>query len=429
MNGLFRQEAIEFQKTKWAGQAIIKRGFPAWFAGFFSLFIIIILILFLILGSYTRRLTVYGEVTTQPRAVNILSHQKGFISNNLVKKGDNVKKGTPIYEIDISRVTNSGKVSQNSRQELEKQIIQIEGMIEKLKINKKTTLDSLLAQKKQYEESNKKSAEIVENARQGVEYAKNMMESYKHYTRSGLITKDQLSIQTNSYYQYQSSYHSLYNQHLQESQQIITLNNDIITKATDFDNQISQYQLQISDIQRQLAETDATGTLVVNSPIDGRIESLSVTQGQMVSEGDSLAQIIPDSGEIYYLVLWLPNNSIPYVSIGDSVNISYDAFPHEKFGQFSGKITSISYIPASVQEMASYRSSPPQSNTSKTESYYKILVLLNQTHFEYQDKILNLSSGMQAKTVLFLEKRPIYQWITSPFYDIKKSLTGPVNDE
>ncbi|MBD2822172.1 HlyD family secretion protein [Xenorhabdus sp. 42] len=429
MSDLFRQESIEFQKGKWAGKAIIRKGIPAWFVGFFSLFIIITIILFLVLGNYTRRLTVYGEVTTQPRAINILSHQNGFISKKFVKEGDEVRKGSPIYEIDISRVTNSGKVNKNSRQELEKQIVNLSNMIENLKKNKKTTLNSLLTQKNKYEESNKKSSEIVENARQGMEYAKNMMESYKNYARRGLITKDQLSIHTNSYYQYQSTYHSLYNQYLQESQQIITLHNDSITKATEFDNQISQYQLQISDIRRQLAETDATGTLIVNAPMDGRIESLSVTQGQMVSEGDSLAQIIPDYGKIYYLVLWLPNSGVPYVSMGDSVNISYDAFPHEKFGQFSGKITSISYIPASVQEMNSYRSSPVKSNENNTESYYKILVLLNQTHFEYQDKILNLSSGMQDKTTLFLEKRPIYQWIVSPFYDIKKSLTGPINNE
>jgi membrane fusion protein len=34
----------------------------------------------------------------------------------------------------------------------------------------------------------------------------------------------------------------------------------------------------------------------------------------------------------YYLVLWVPNEAVPYISVGDRVNIRYEAFPAEKFG-------------------------------------------------------------------------------------------------
>lgn len=35
---------------------------------------------------------------------------------------------------------------------------------------------------------------------------------------------------------------------------------------------------------------------------------------------------------------------------------------------------------------------------------------------------------MQAQSTLFLEKRKIYQWMLSPFYDMKNSAGGPVNE-
>lgn len=54
----------------------------------------------------------------------------------------------------------------------------------------------------------------------------------------------------------------------------------------------------------------------------------------MVDKGSSLAQIKPIGNIEYYLILWLPNNSIPYVKVGDTINIRYDAFPSDKFGQF-----------------------------------------------------------------------------------------------
>ncbi|MBA0939485.1 colicin V secretion protein CvaA, partial [Escherichia coli] len=46
----------------------------------------------------------------------------------------------------------------------------------------------------------------------------------------------------------------------------------------------------------------------------------------------------------------------------------------------------------------------------------------------YDEKYLPLENGMKAESTLFLEKRRIYQWMLSPFYDMKHSATGPLND-
>ncbi|WP_285181108.1 hypothetical protein, partial [Mycobacterium tuberculosis] len=90
-------------------------------------------------------------------------------------------------------------------------------------------------------------------------FAQDNMRSYKEYQQRGLITKDQLSGQTYSFYQQQSLFQNLHSQHIQESLQITNLESDIVTRAADFDNQISQYQFQRNDLQRQLAEADASG--------------------------------------------------------------------------------------------------------------------------------------------------------------------------
>ena len=44
----------------------------------------------------------------------------------------------------------------------------------------------------------------------------------------------------------------------------------------------------------------------------------------------------------------------------------------------------------------------------------------------YDGRELSLQNGMKANTSLFLEKRKIYQWMVSPFYDMKQSASGPV---
>ncbi|WP_186368071.1 HlyD family efflux transporter periplasmic adaptor subunit [Yersinia kristensenii] len=425
---MFRQETFDYQKTKWTGKALLISGVSPWIVAVVSLAIIIILLVAIIFGNYTRRINVYGEVTTLPRPINIFAPQQGFITKSWVNVGDEVVKGQAIYQIDVGKVTDSGRVSQSNQQAINRQLVQVKNIIHKLKINKKTTLDNILSQKKKYEAAYKQSYQWVKDSRKNVESMRKTVENYSQYQRKGLITKEQENNQLYSYYQQQGASQSLYSQNMQEALQITNLDSEIITRAADFDNQISQYELQYGDLQKQLAEADATGILIINAPVDGRIESLSVTMGQMINVGDSLAQLVPGTEPFYYLVLWLPNGAVPYITAGDRVNVRYDAFPFEKFGQFPGRIETLSSVPASTQEMASYNSTPLHHSSSGTESYYKILVALDKTQFHYQGKTLFLTGGMKAQSTLFLEKRSLYQWMFTPFYNMKKSLIGPVHE-
>ncbi|PHM33537.1 HlyD family secretion protein [Xenorhabdus innexi] len=429
MNKLFRQEALDNKKSSWTGEALLIAKVPAWVICITSIVFLSILFLFITFGNYTRRISVYGEVITNPHPINIFSAQQGFILKSFVKVGDIVKKGQKIYQVDISQVTESGKTSTNAQNSLRNQLTQINSIIENLEHNKSVTLASLEEQKKQYELSHEKDRIIVENARQGVEFAKDNMKNYKTYQQRGLITKDQFNNYGYSYYQQQNIYQNLYSQYISDSLKITSLNSDIQLQKADFDKQISQYRIQRDDLKQKLTEMGVSGSVFITSPIDGRIESLSFTVGQMVVTNDNLVQVSPDDVKpTYHLILWVPNSSLPYIKKGDGINIRYDAFPFEKFGQFSGDINNISYIPASQQEMSHYRSSPENKPGEKAESYYKVLISLKKEQFSYNGRKLYLSNGMKAQSTFFLEKRPLYQWMFSPFYDMKKTLTGPKNE-
>lgn len=217
MRDLFRQEVAEHQRAKWAGKALLITGLPAWCFGVLSLLFLIVFLTFLISGSYTRRINVYGEITTFPRSVNVFAPQQGFIAERFVGIGDVVKKGQRLYQLDISRVTDTGKVSVNTRLALENQVQHVDSIILKLQDNKRMTLENLDQQKQQYEAAHLQSKQLLDNTREGVDFAQNNMRSYKDYQQRGLITKDQLNVQTYSFYQQQSLFQNLYSQYIQES--------------------------------------------------------------------------------------------------------------------------------------------------------------------------------------------------------------------
>lgn len=426
-NKLYRTEAIEYKRHHWRGKALLLAGLPAWLIVLLSTLFLIALIVAVIFCKFTQRIDVKGEVITLPHSINVFSPQQGFIIKQYVKIGELVKKNQPLYEIDVSRNTSSGNVSAAQVESINEKIYNSEEIIKKLVHNKKQTLNALNEQLKTSTDSLKVTIRMLQNTQAGLKKMHDNLASYDKYLSDGLITKDQYNYQHSLYFQQQSAYQSLVSQKMQLESQITQLNSDKVTKAADFDNQISSQYNQTNDYKNQLIESNANGNLIVKATADGRIESLSATQGQTVDNGSSLAQIKPIGNVEYYLILWLPNNSIPYLKIGDSINIRYDAFPADKFGQFPGEIISISSMPASRQEMSEY-TNVNNGSTQQELALYKAIVKIKDKEFSYKGKTLSLSNGLKAQAVVFLEERPLYMWMFTPIYKISQSVSGPVND-
>ncbi|MEG2430194.1 MAG: HlyD family secretion protein [Acinetobacter sp.] len=422
---MFRKEALEHRRLKWTGKAVLLPGISMLLVITFSFLFFVIIVIFITQFSYTQRINVSGEITTWPRPVNVYSNAQGFIVNKYVSEGETIEKGDKIYQIDVSKSTDSGVVSENHRVEIINQIKRVNDIIDGLKKSKQITTDLLERQKNQYADAFQRSVDIIHKAEEGVNIMKQNMLNYRNYQARGLINKDQLTNQTAMYYQQQSNLLGLSSQNDQNALQIINLTSQIQTQAAQFDNQIYQMELQRYDLEKELVNTDVEGKVVIRASSNGKIDSMSVSVGQMVSQGDSLLQILPETVLNYNLVLWVPDNAVPYISPDDRVNIRYDAFPSQKFGQFSGVIKTVSRVPASPQEMMTYQGSPKNPQTISSP-YYKVIVKPTHQSVVYNGKLRFLENGMKAQVTLFLEKRKIWQWMLSPFYEMKHSAIGPI---
>ncbi|WP_421015972.1 HlyD family secretion protein [Klebsiella michiganensis] len=426
LKNIYRKEAIEYKKIHWKGKALLLAGIPAWLVTLLASLFLIALVLSLIFCTFTQRIDVRGEVITLPHSVNVFAPQQGFVVNQHVKVGDIVNKGQPLYELDVSRNTINGNVSAAQIEVINEKIANAEDIISKLTRNKAETLTALDKQLKTTSASLAETNRMLATTQVGLNKMHTNLSSYDKYLKDGLITKDQYNYQHSLYFQQQSAYQSLVTQKMQLESQLTQTNSDKITKAADFDNQISSQHNQINDYKNQLVESNANGNLIIKATTNGKIESLAVTKGQMVENGSSLAQIKPTGDIEYYLILWLPNNTIPYVKPGDTINIRYDAFPADKFGQFPRKVISISSVPASRQEMAEYTN--VNNGTSQQElALYKAIIKIKDKTFNYNGKTLTLSNGLKAQAVVFLEERPLYMWMFTPFYKMTQSVSGPID--
>lgn len=422
---LFRMEAVEHQRSYWKGKAILFKGFSPMVISFCCIAFLTAAVCILYFFKFTQRIDVTGEVITLPHPLNISSPQPGFISRQFVKVGDPIKKGEVLFELDVSRNTNNGNVAETNISLIKQKIANAEDIISKLKANKQDTIETTQRQIKRYENSLQETDTLLSTAQRGLSSMEKALQNYKNYLKRGLINKDQYNNQHSLFVQQQNAFQSLSSQKMQLELQLTQLRSDLTIKSAEADNQISYQYSQLNDYHTQLVENSANEKILIKSSIDGRVESVAVTSGQMVEAGSSLAQVKQTKDVEYYLLLWLPDNTLPYVKIGDTVNIRYDAFPSDKFGQFSGKILSISSMPATRRELSDY-SYTMANNTVPT--LYKTIIDIREKEIVYNNKKLLLSNGLKAKSIVFMEERPLYQWLFSPVYKIVQNLKGPGNE-
>jgi len=148
------------------------------------------------------------------------------------------------------------------------------------------------------------------------------------------------------------------------------------------------------------------------------------TLGQSVVPSQPLAVIQPD-GAALQVHLFAPSRAIGFVKPGDPVNLRYQAFPYQKFGQQEGHVRSIARTALSAAELASLNL--PQQNQS--EPLYRIVVEPRKQVIEIYGGQTPLQAGMMVDAYVLQESRAIYEWMLEPLLSVKgvAFTTGAVN--
>lgn len=414
---MFRQKALEYRK--WKSTALLISTVPSWVVFLLSFLITLSFILYVTLGSYTRRETILGEIVMQPHPIILSASKSGYISERYVEINQPIKKGDPLFKITLDRITDSGNVGLNSINALKAQIKKLDTMIALVHTNQTETLESLNQQiaknRKIYAETEKY---LVEVSKSTEEYFQTL-KKYEALMKKGYSANDEVALQRSRYFDQKTLRNSLREKLIQQESAILALENEIESRRTEYQNQIIRYELQQNDLEIRLLEFESVSELIINAPMDGLVESVSVTVGQVIREGDTVAQMIPANKSKFQLVMWVPNGAISFIKPEDKINIRYEAFPFEKFGQFEGIIKYISTVPASQQELAFYKNIP---SADPNNPLYKIVVEIADQQVKYNNTSLAFLSGMKAEATLFLENRKLYEWMLFPLYNVTKNI-------
>jgi HlyD family secretion protein len=128
-----------------------------------------------------------------------------------------------------------------------------------------------------------------------------------------------------------------------------TVEQELIASELQRNGTINKYHLALDELKTNIGAAIAAWKqeFLLISNIDGKVTFSKVWQtGQNVQPGEAVATVIPYHETSTIGIILLPPAGSGKVKVGHRVNITLDNFPYLEYGMLTGKVKSISTVPA-----------------------------------------------------------------------------------
>lgn len=409
---LFRQEAIDAQRQKFLGEITIARPVPLWGFVLLATFIALALISVTVWGQYTRRERVQGFLASEIGSVPMLISDAGQVKKIDVQEGEAVVPGQALVHTSVDRTLTSAASSSSAvLQEItdrksmlgqerdetralgEKQVEQIRKRIEDLHTEVQGATTQIDLQKKRLESALEALARYENLANK--QFVSDVVVQQKRDD----VTDQQIKLQ------------ALVRERASLEKDLGTAQLEEPAIGLRTSTQINQLSRQISELEQSSTEERLLNETVIHAPIAGTITNIAVSEGQIVAPATPFATIIPKDARVHVELL-VPTRAIGFVRTGEKVLLRYEAFPYERFGQYTGEVESV----GKTAWMQGERVGPLQIR----EPAYRVFVKLDSQTVHSPGAELALRPGMLVSADLLMEKRTLLEWLFQPLLQLRE---------
>jgi membrane fusion protein len=177
----------------------------------------------------------------------------------------------------------------------------------------------------------------------------------------------------------------------------------------------------IAELEQERAEAEARREIAVVAPHDGTVTAIHAVPGSKADAGTPLLSIVPAASRLE-AHLYAPSRAIGFVRPGQRVQLRYQAFPYQRFGNYEGVVAAVSRAALSPAELpaqlAGLTSVTGAGAGAAAEPLYRITVnLASQTVTAY-GATTPLQPGMTLEADVALERRRLFEWVLDPLYAV-----------
>ena len=373
----------------------------------------------LVLGSYTRRATVIGQLVPTRGMATVLAPATGVVARMDTAEGGKVQAGHTLAVIVSPRATVASgdthtalvaglqqrATSLQAGQSAQHQLYAAQGAGLQAQL---ATARAELAQIQAQTSTRREQARIAQET----------LQRLRQLQGDKFVSTLQVKQQEAAALEQHAAVQALQQQATNARRGIAQLQQALQELPGQRQASDADYQRNRALLAQEQVETDARGALAVTAPVTGIIATQIAKPGQAVQAGQPLLSVLPGDGKLEAELL-VPSRAIGFINPGDHVLLRYQAYPYQKFGHQLGKVARISRSALSPNELGAL-----MGGAQNSEPFYRVTVALAKQALTAYGKPELLKPGMLLEADVLGEKRRLIEWVFEPLYSLK----GKVGD-
>lgn len=372
------------------------------------------LVAFLVLGSYTRHVTLPGQLTPAGGVIAVYPLQHGTIVAKRVSEGDAVARGDVLFVISGERRSASlgdthaliGDRLAARRKSLAAQIGETRLLEQAERSALKKRAAALTAELHRLDRA-------IADQTDRVELAEEAVMRYVEMHAEGFVSREHLESRREQRLDQRARLSSLERERAQLERQIAEITADLDNLAIRHRQQVAELERAIANVDLEATENEARRETAVVAPTDGIAAAVVGEIGRGVDTGTPLVSILP-GGSRLRAELRAPSSAIGFIEPGADVRLRYPAYPYQKFGHHPGRVAAISRAALPGGEQGGPGHDP----------VYRVVVDLESESVDVYGRARALRAGMAVEADVRLETRRLYEWVLEPLYAIKMRAAG-----
>ncbi len=416
-SSLFRQEALDHMLPTHLGGIVLAPKLSMRVVAWLSLSLGALIMAFLIFGSYTRKVTVEGQIVPVSGLIRVTTPQMGVVLERRVQDGQSVRKGDVLFVLDSDRSADGRKDIQGDiahqldirQQSLGQEIGRTEHAlmqeVAQLKRRQQLLQTELNAARSQ-----------VTQQKQRLNLAQDSYRRYKALAEQDLIAKEEANEREIAWLDQQSSLKSLERDTLTLERELAAVHQELDSAELRRSNTVAQLQREIADTEQMRTEVEGRRRVLITAAQDGTVTLVHAELGQFFDAGRPLAALIPADGKLQAR-LYAPSESIGFLQAGDTVRLRYKAFPYQKYGQYPGTVEQVSTSAISLAERSELADVV---GSEDEEALFAVTVKLDAYEVQAQGQSRKLQTGMRLQADILQERRRLYEWMLEPLFTLTR---------
>lgn len=420
---LFRQQALSHLSAKQYGTVMLAKSVS--FRVLTALFVTIALaiLVFFALFSTTRKAQTAGVLLPDRGVIRVMAVQNGVVVEKRAKEGQVVKAGEVLYVLRSERQSSTGGGLNTSRSPVDAQKA-ITGLIAQRRDSLGVELkqSSLQAQQRIVAiqqrltdvQAQSKQADLqIALQEQRVNLSEKNVKRFKDLQATQFISAAQLQDRQAELIDQQQRLADLQRVKASHQRELAAARAELNDARFASAREQAALQRNVAGVEQDLVENETRREFVVTAAQDGVITAMTAELGQTVGANQALASILPEGSKLE-AEIYAPSRAIGFVKPGMKVLLRYQAYPYQKFGQYTATVKEVANTSLRPEELAL----PGAANGGSGEPVYRIRLTLDKQDVQAYGKALPLKSGMLVDASILLEQRRLYEWVLEPLFSI-----------